>query len=204
MYFETLIDPFEPEGIVESSEESIRRSRSRPTSGSGWYGYTYKTHLLGAQSYWRHLESPKKLLFTGPAHLERPFHGLHGEMLRWYDHWLKGIDTGVMDEPPVRYWVMGANEWRTADGLAAAGGRVDEALSDQLGASAHPSRSLPSSVDDLVPPDTFAQMPLTHTNRVQKLRYLSEPLPRMFSSRARRPCTCGLPSISPTPIGSSR
>lgn len=79
-----------------------------------WYGYTYKTHLQGAQSYWRHLKGiPKKLLFLGHAHLERPFHGLHHEIVRWYDHWLKGIDTGILDEPPVRYWVSGANEWRT-------------------------------------------------------------------------------------------
>ena len=35
---------------------------------------------------------------------------MHGEILRWYDHWLKGIDTGIMNEPPVRYWVMGAND----------------------------------------------------------------------------------------------
>ena len=58
-------------------------------------------------------EAPRKLLFTGPAHLERPFHEYHDEIIRWYDHWLKGIDNGIMDEPPVRYWLMGANEWRT-------------------------------------------------------------------------------------------
>ena len=34
------------------------------------------------------------------------------EELRWYDYWLKGIDNGVMDEPPLRIFVMGANEWR--------------------------------------------------------------------------------------------
>ena len=34
--------------------------------------------------------------------------------LSWFDYWLKGIDTGVMDEPPVRVFVMGTNEWRTA------------------------------------------------------------------------------------------
>ena len=33
-------------------------------------------------------------------------------MLRWYDQWLKGIDSGIMEEPAVTYWVMGANEWR--------------------------------------------------------------------------------------------
>jgi putative CocE/NonD family hydrolase len=36
-------------------------------------------------------------------------------MLRWYDHWLKDIDTGILNEPPVRYYLMGANEWRSAE-----------------------------------------------------------------------------------------
>jgi putative CocE/NonD family hydrolase len=31
---------------------------------------------------------------------------------RWFDHWLKGIDTGLLDEPPVRIFVMGDNVWR--------------------------------------------------------------------------------------------
>jgi putative CocE/NonD family hydrolase len=32
--------------------------------------------------------------------------------LRWYDHWLKGIDTGLLEEPPVKVLVMGTNVWR--------------------------------------------------------------------------------------------
>ncbi len=32
--------------------------------------------------------------------------------LRWYDARLKGIDNGIDAEPPVRLFVMGANEWR--------------------------------------------------------------------------------------------
>ncbi len=32
--------------------------------------------------------------------------------IRWFDHWLKGIDTGIMDEPPVKLFVMGVNRWR--------------------------------------------------------------------------------------------
>jgi putative CocE/NonD family hydrolase len=31
---------------------------------------------------------------------------------RWFDYWLKGIDTGIKDEPPVRIFVMGENVWR--------------------------------------------------------------------------------------------
>ncbi|HXU40004.1 MAG TPA: CocE/NonD family hydrolase [Blastocatellia bacterium] len=42
--------------------------------------------------------------------------------MRWFDYWLQGKDDGIMDEPPVRYYVMGdvtdpkapGNEWRTA------------------------------------------------------------------------------------------
>jgi len=26
-------------------------------------------------------------------------------MLRWWDYWLKGIDNGIMDEPPMRVWM---------------------------------------------------------------------------------------------------
>jgi putative CocE/NonD family hydrolase len=32
--------------------------------------------------------------------------------LRWFDHWLKGIDTGMMAEPPIKLFMMGANVWR--------------------------------------------------------------------------------------------
>ena len=32
--------------------------------------------------------------------------------LRWFDYWLKGIENGLSDEPPVKIFVMGRNEWR--------------------------------------------------------------------------------------------
>ena len=35
--------------------------------------------------------------------------GIH---FRWFDYWLKGINNGIMDEPPVRIFVMGDNVWR--------------------------------------------------------------------------------------------
>jgi predicted acyl esterase len=114
-YFDVLINPYDNEEAVAASEASFGKIKMPTYTGSGWYGYTYKTHLNGAETYFEKTEAPKKATFLGPAHLERPFHTMHGEILRWYDHWLKGIDTGIMAEPPVRYWLMGANEWRTAD-----------------------------------------------------------------------------------------
>ena len=35
-----------------------------------------------------------------------PAIGFLQEAVRWWDHWLKGIDTGIMDEPPLRVWMQ--------------------------------------------------------------------------------------------------
>src|SRR3984893_15363555 len=32
--------------------------------------------------------------------------------VRWFDHWLKGLDTGMLNEAPIKLFVMGANVWR--------------------------------------------------------------------------------------------
>jgi putative CocE/NonD family hydrolase len=38
--------------------------------------------------------------------------GFRDLQVRWFDHWLKGMDTGMMAEPPINLFVMGANVWR--------------------------------------------------------------------------------------------
>lgn len=35
--------------------------------------------------------------------------------LKWYEHWLKGVDNGITDMPRVQYYLMGRNEWRSAE-----------------------------------------------------------------------------------------
>lgn len=32
--------------------------------------------------------------------------------LRWFDYWMKGDENGIIDEPPIRLYIMGVNEWR--------------------------------------------------------------------------------------------
>ncbi len=174
-YFEVLINPYDSEEAVAASEASFGKVKVPTYTGSGWYGYTYKTHLNGAETYFEKTAAPKKLTLLGPAHLERPFHTMHGEILRWYDHWLKGIDTGIMAEPPVRYWLMGANEWRTAKTWPpenVAWTKLYLQGWERLG----PAAPKPASAEDFVPPDSFLQMPLSRTNRVERLRYITDPL----------------------------
>jgi uncharacterized protein len=47
-----------------------------------------------------------------------------GEVIRWFDYWLKGIDNGIIDDPPVTYYMMAdamrddaseVNRWLTSD-----------------------------------------------------------------------------------------
>jgi putative CocE/NonD family hydrolase len=36
---------------------------------------------------------------------------INSARLKWYDHWLKGIDNGVLAEPAVKLFLMGENRW---------------------------------------------------------------------------------------------
>jgi putative CocE/NonD family hydrolase len=63
---------------------------------------------------------PRKGLIGPWGHLY-PHDGVPGpaigflqECLRWFDHWLKGIETGVMDEPILRAWMHDAVPPRTS------------------------------------------------------------------------------------------
>ena len=74
-----------------------------------------RLYIYGAFDVWRTLSTPaeqKKLIVYPPGFPARPYVEYHDEMLRWHDHWLKGIDTGIMDEPPIKLFVMGLNKWR--------------------------------------------------------------------------------------------
>ena len=58
------------------------------------------------------LSVPRKGL-VGPWAHKYPHLGVPGpaigflqDSLRWWDHWLKGVDTGIMDEPMLRVWIQ--------------------------------------------------------------------------------------------------
>ena len=36
----------------------------------------------------------------------------HGEALRWYDHYLKGMDSGVWEGAPINLYIQGEDTWR--------------------------------------------------------------------------------------------
>lgn len=89
-------------------------------------------------------------------------------MFRWYDHWLKGIDNGVMDEPAVDVFVEGSREVVTAETWPP---RAIEHralhLRPRHGLSAEPERM----GTEHAAPDGFYQAPLSVTDDVQILSW---------------------------------
>jgi uncharacterized protein len=74
----------------------------------GWAdGYTNALPRLLAG-----LDVPRKGLIGPWAHafphdaIPGPAIGYLQEAVRWWDHWLKGNDTGIMDEPMLRVWIQ--------------------------------------------------------------------------------------------------
>jgi len=80
--------------------------------GSSWD--MYFLHLPGEFRAWEKISAPKKLIVGPPIYLDRPVYQYAFESLRWFDHWLKDNDTGLMEEPDVRIFVTGGDgTWKS-------------------------------------------------------------------------------------------
>jgi uncharacterized protein len=85
-------------------------------SAGNWSGMGL--HLRGnTEGYLRAASKHKKLRIHAGTHYH-PFYSAEGRLdqLRFFDHWLKGLDTGIMREPPVKLLIRkgghGNSEWR--------------------------------------------------------------------------------------------
>ncbi|MFI5449848.1 MAG: CocE/NonD family hydrolase [Candidatus Bathyarchaeia archaeon] len=96
---------------------------------SGWYDDDIiGTHLnyVGSTTKNQSVNASNQKLIIGPwqHHVnvsrkladidfgEKALIDLRAAELKWFDHWLKGIDNHVENEPPVEIFVIGANVWR--------------------------------------------------------------------------------------------
>lgn len=75
----------------------------------------YGMHLPGDIRAFEQWKGPKKMTIGPPVYLDRPVYQYAYESLRWFDYWLKGVNTEIMDEPRLNLFVVGTNEWKTAE-----------------------------------------------------------------------------------------
>jgi predicted acyl esterase len=74
-------------------------------------------HLPHTFTAYERLNNSKHLqvAMMGPHGLAWPWESLHIEAIAWFDHWLKGQDTGILDGPHFRYILPETEDWRTTD-----------------------------------------------------------------------------------------
>jgi putative CocE/NonD family hydrolase len=99
--------------------DRINRSGVPTYLVNGWYDLFTADMFV----WYANLTVPRRLLVRPLDHSEIEGDGAFdlafgAEAHRWFDYWLKGIDNGIMDEPPIHYYVIGAPQkaaWQTAD-----------------------------------------------------------------------------------------
>jgi hypothetical protein len=94
-------------------------------------------------------------------------------MLRWYYYWLKGIDTGIMEEPPIKIFVEGIKQWRYENEWPLKRTVWTKFYLRPRGQLSMEPESLNT---ESVPPDGFYQAPLTVAPGIQALRWSSPPM----------------------------
>jgi predicted acyl esterase len=80
-------------------------------SVGNWTGFGL--HLRGnTEAFMRSKSKHKKLRIHTGSHVH-PFYTEEGrqDQVRFFDHWLKGVDNGVEDTPSVNLYTMGADKW---------------------------------------------------------------------------------------------
>ncbi|MFB0502431.1 MAG: CocE/NonD family hydrolase, partial [Candidatus Bathyarchaeia archaeon] len=85
----------------------------------GWFDAFVRDTFV----FYRNLDVPKRMTIGPWSHSAKDVSGsadystlYEVEQLRWFDFWLRGIENGIMDEPPIRYFTLGVPEsinWKT-------------------------------------------------------------------------------------------
>ena len=117
---------------------------------------------------YENIPATPRLFMWPPGMTERPHHEFHDELLRWFDYHLKGIDTGIMDEPPIKMFVMGADRWRYEHEWP-----LDRTKWTEF--YLHPGALMPEPATCEYEPDGFTQPSLSVTATIHSVAYQTPP-----------------------------
>ena len=167
-FFDILMHPYDGPHYWKSSPYYLADQVKVPVYLVSPWAHFYMP--VGIWKLYENLKVPKKIMFTPERHDARPWRTAIDVHQRWMDHWLKGIDNGIMDEPPIALSIAGSNRWRYEQEWPLPGTiwkkfylRCWEGLADE-----------PEPYSD--EPDCFMQQPLHLSLKRDSLRYLTPPL----------------------------
>mgnify|MGYP002623373575 CR=1 FL=1 len=120
------------QAIAYETPESFSKITVPSLAITGWFDANFPgtpRNYLGMQQHggtpaarrprmvvgpWQHIINSQRAL-AGVDFGDEAIIDWDGYVMRWFDYHLKGIDNGVLDDPPVHLFVLGRNEWRTAE-----------------------------------------------------------------------------------------
>lgn len=170
-FFDILVNPNDGPFYWERSPYTKYDNIKIPFyARSGWWAYGHM-HLTGAFRNYLGIDAPKRLEIDKPVVEERPLPDEYNEtVISWYDYWLKGIDNGIMDKPPIKIYVMGANEWRYESEWPLARTKWTKYYLRRW-------RDLSTEVEPASgKPDAFVQQPADESDVISSVQYLTNPL----------------------------
>jgi putative CocE/NonD family hydrolase len=169
--FDTLMGHFNPSpgphniGVAED----ISKITLPMYIGAPWLTRFYLWSTLEAYEQVSTPAENKKLIIYPPLFPSRPYVDYHDEIVRWYDHWLKGEDNGIMDEPPIKMFVMGVNKWRFENEWPLARTQWEKFYLQPKGSL------VKGNVKHVADPDCFVQPSPNEDPTVYSLNYKTEP-----------------------------
>jgi uncharacterized protein len=121
-------------------------------------------HSRGQLYAYPRLHAPKKLLVVPrPEWIANVLfigsEALNTEIVRWLDHWLKGVDTGIMGEAPVTIFDSGTLEWHAENEYPLARTQWTTLyLHSNAAGSREPAGSMLFTPPGNQPPDTYTPL----------------------------------------------
>jgi putative CocE/NonD family hydrolase len=105
-----------------STREQIDRVRVPVFSVAGWYDGSAESDLEAYAALHRRIGTSRIVVGPWAHNMSAPFDGVdfgpdsqvavRSLQMEWFDQWLMGKDTPLLSEPPMRFFVMGSNQWR--------------------------------------------------------------------------------------------
>lgn len=166
-FFDMMLNPYDGEFWEERSIYPEIEKIDVPVHVIGKSPHS----LTGYWDLYRGIEAPKRLTVKPPGPEERPWREDTRMFIRWWDHWLKGNDTGAMDGDPIDVFVSGANEWREEAEWPLPDVEWEKLYLRRRG------RLLLEPEHHQPEPDTFVQQPLHVTEERESVEYETAPMP---------------------------
>jgi putative CocE/NonD family hydrolase len=79
--------------------------------------------------------------------------------IRWFDQFLKGVDTGLLQQSPVQLFEMGSNQWRSLPAFSVSSLQPFFLCTTGLAGMSAAEGSLHPTLPDLCPPDVLVHDP---------------------------------------------